>query len=168
MKVTFYGSIALAAIAADQTNAAFTYEEGDDFAQNGADLAISAELETEVETNALATIASDVYSEGELDAWSDADSDSLSDSDLNAELDADLDLDIDSASEDDGLCQVADDDLAQLDTEANVECRWRWRRRRAGILAARRRLALLRAQRIRKIRAAQCKARKMCAARKAA
>lgn len=166
MKVTFYGSIALAAIAADQTNAAFTYEEGDDFAQNGADLAIRAEVDTEVETNALATNASDVYSEGELDSWSDADS--LSDSDLNAELDADLDGDMDSASEDDGLCQVADDDLAQLDTEANVECHWRWRRRRAGILAARRRLALLRAQRIRKIRAAQCKARKMCAARKAA
>ena len=166
MKVTFYGSIALAAIAADQTNAAFTYEEADDFAQSGADLAIRAEVDTEVETNALATNASDVYSEGELDSWSDADS--LSDSDLNAELDADLDGDMDSASEDDGLCQVADDDLAQLDTEANVECRWRWRRRRAGILAARRRLALLRAQRIRKIRAAQCKARKMCAARKAA
>ena len=146
--------------------AGVTYEEGDDFAQSGADLAIRAEVDTEVETNALATNASDVYSEGELDSWSDADS--LSDSDLNAELDADLDGDMDSASEDDGLCQVADDDLAQLDTEANVECRWRWRRRRAGILAARRRLALLRAQRIRKIRAAQCKARKMCAARKAA
>ena len=161
MKVTFYGGIALAAIAAEKANAFKSEDyEVEELAQNSVgpmstqvsptDVYTQASSEAEGESTNLATIESDVeaHSEGELEAWSDASSESESASE--GELDALSESDISDL--DDGM------DLAQLDAEAEVEgcpCRrhW-WRRRRARILAWRRRMAILRARRLARIRAA--------------
>jgi len=106
MKVTFYGSIALAAIAADNARATFTYADefaGEDLAQNETGLANEAEAAEDWETNALASLETEAFSnsEGELDAWSDADSDS--DADLDSVSDNMSDLDEDENNE---LCEV--------------------------------------------------------------
>ena len=161
MKVTFYGGIALAAIAADKANAFKSEDyEVEELAQNSVgpmstqvsptDVYTQASSEAEGESTNLATIESDVeaHSEGELEAWSDASSESESASEGELEALSDSDM----SDMDDDL------DLAQCDAEAEVEgcpCRrWWWRRRRARILAWRRRMAILRARRLARIRAA--------------
>ena len=114
MKVTFYGGIALAAIAAEKANAFKSEDyEVEELAQNSVgpmstqvsptDVYTQASSEAEGESTNLATIESDVeaHSEGELEAWSDASSESesasegeleaLSDSESMSELDSDGD-----------------------------------------------------------------------------
>ena len=88
MKVTFYGGIALAAIAADKVNA-ISYDEieSDELAQNTVsteiesnDVYTQASSEGEADSTNLATVDSeaDAQSEGQVDAWSDAESESAS------------------------------------------------------------------------------------------
>ena len=160
MKVTFYGGIALAAIAADTANAFKSDDyEVEELAQGAVgpmstqetatDVYTQASSEAEEDSTNLATI--EAHSEGELEAWSDASSDSMSESE--GELEALSDSE--SMSE---MDSEEDLDLAQCDADAEVEgcpCRrWWWRRRRARILAWRRRMAILRARRAARIRAA--------------
>ena len=159
MKVTFYGSIAVAAIAAKNAQAVSVYEDEDDLAQTS--LAIKEEPETQATT--LASLESEVavQSEGELDSWSEAD--------LESDSDADLELDGESMSE---LDEISEDyDLAQTnldaDADAEIERCGCCARHRARQLAWRRRMAAARAARIRRIRAAQARRRKILAARKA-
>ena len=160
MKVTFYGSIALAAIAAKNAQAASVYEDEDDLAQTS--LAIKEEPETQATT--LASLESEVavQSEGELDSWSEADLESDSDADL--ELDGESMSELDEISEDYDLAQTNIDADADAEIERHCPCCARYRARQ---LAWRRRMAAARAARIRRIRAAQARRRKILAARKA-
>ena len=109
MKVTFYGGIALAAIAADKANA-FANEdfESDELAQNSvgalAEQVESTQLtqassEGDADSTNLAAIESeaDAHSEGELEAWSDASSESESESESASE--GELELESESGSE---------------------------------------------------------------------
>jgi len=125
MKVTFYGSIAIAAIAADQANAV-SLEDDTQIAQlaetnmvptmkaeTGSELSSQALSETEAETSALASIDSEAAANS--DSWSDLDSDSDADADSDADSMSDSLSEGDSASEDD-----EDFDLAQTEVAADA------------------------------------------------
>mmetsp|Transcript_6538 Transcript_6538/g.8834 ORF Transcript_6538/g.8834 Transcript_6538/m.8834 type:complete len:118 (+) Transcript_6538:2-355(+) len=116
MKITFYGGIALAAIAAKKAHA---YREDDleaeELAQNSvgplatkvtsdADLYPQASSEDEGQSTNLATVESEAdlsaHSEGELDTWTDVESQSDSDSFSENENELESFSDIDSENED--------------------------------------------------------------------
>ena len=161
MKVTFYGGIAVAAIAATQVKA-FEAEdfESEELAQNAvgplstqiepkADMHMQALSEDEADDSTnLATI--EAHSEGELEAWSDASSESGSEGELEA---------LSESESESGSDLDEDFDLAQLDADADAEAegcpcmRARRNRRRGRRLAWRRRIAILRARRLARIRA---------------
>ena len=109
-----------------------------------------SEDEADDSTN-LATI--EAHSEGELEAWSDASSESGSEGELEA-------LSEGESMSESGSELDEDFDLAQLDADADAEAegcpcmRARRNRRRGRRLAWRRRIAILRARRLARIRAA--------------
>ena len=111
MKVTFYGSIALAAIAADSANAV---NLDDDLAITEYAQAEMAPMEAEQET-ALATIDTEAagHSDAELDSWSDLSSE--------ADLDNEIDVDADSLSDSDLSGDDEDFDLAQTNADCEVD-----------------------------------------------
>jgi hypothetical protein len=172
--VTFYGGIALAAIAADKVNAYNNEEiETDELAQSlGAEIESTdavytqASSEAEADSTNLASIESEGQSEGELEAWSDAESDSASESGSEGELDNMSESMSENDSDFDEDCE-----LVQVDADAEAErccpCRRAWfRRRRQRIFAWRRRMAILRARRAARIRGAQARRRRIMIARR--
>merc|ERR1719272_2111529 len=149
MKVTFYGSIAIAAIAADQANAV-SLEDDTQIAQlaetnmvptmkaeTGSELSSQALSETEAETSALASIDSEAAANS--DSWSDLDSDSDADSMSDSLSEGD------SASEDDEDFDLAQTEVkASCDTCSEVCPCVAWHKKMLRVRAMRKRMALLR------------------------
>ena len=137
----------MAAIAADNAKAAVAYDEGDDFAQNESGV-VMQESQPTIQAHTLATVDSEnaVQSEGELDSWSEADLDL--DSEASADLELEGESDLDDIDDDFDLAQTCIDADADADGE---RCCCPCMRRRARILAHRRRIAQARAARIRRV-----------------
>lgn len=116
MKVTFYGGIALAAIAAETAKAAYLQEDSTelDFAQSDVGpMSLKAETCSEVCTRADSDVAAEEdLAQVEVDTWTDLDSEALSE----AESEADLELDSEIESVSNFGSEDGDLALAQVDS----------------------------------------------------
>lgn len=132
MKVTFFSGVALAAIAAERTNASSPVEtvaaeiEGNKLAEMGESSPVEllqTSVETQEDSTGLAEI--DSASEGELDAWSSVDSESESQSEAESgsesESESESEIDSESGSELESDSDDGDLALAQVDAEAETE-----------------------------------------------
>mmetsp|Transcript_30917 Transcript_30917/g.38217 ORF Transcript_30917/g.38217 Transcript_30917/m.38217 type:complete len:161 (-) Transcript_30917:1918-2400(-) len=128
MKVTFFSGVALAAIAAERTNASSPVEtvaaeiEGNKLAEMGESSPVEllqTSVETQEDSTGLAEI--DSASEGELDAWSSVDSESESQSEAESGSESESEIDSESGSELESDSDDGDLALAQVDAEAETE-----------------------------------------------